>query len=194
MSSWIVIESAPLSQSQMENNVNCLMEFFQPAGWSVNAISALAGNMEAESTINPGRWQSDDVGNLAGGFGLVQWTPATNVRDWIQSYLGSTDYTNGVYQCQRIIYELDNGLQYYPTTNYPETFTQFSVSTKSPGYLAKAFLLNYERPADQSPEMQAYRASLAEKWYTFITGQPAPKSTPAWLLAILSKSARRLKP
>ena len=194
MSEWIFVESAPLSQAQTENNARCLQEYFAPRGWTINAISALAGNMQAETTINPGRWENDVVGVLTAGFGLVGWTPASKLIDWIWDTCGSHDYTDGVLQCDRIIWELDNGQQYYPTANYPETFREFTKSTKPPGYLAKAFMLNYERPYNQTPEYQAYRAGLAEAWYTFYTGQPAPKNTPAWLLTVLAKSARRYRP
>jgi hypothetical protein len=40
--------------------------------------------METESSINPGRWQSDRVGGEAEGHGysLVQWTPYTKYTEW----------------------------------------------------------------------------------------------------------------
>lgn len=42
----------------------------------------MLGNMETESTINPGIWQSLNSGNASGGFGLTQWTPATKYINW----------------------------------------------------------------------------------------------------------------
>lgn len=181
---WIVKESAPLNQSEMENNVSILWDFFGSLGWTANAVAALAANMTAESTINPGRWESDIVGRLSYGFGLVQWTPATKFRDWVVATFGNEDYTNGEYQMRRIVWEMDNGGQYYPTSAYPETFKEWSESAKPPAYLAEAFLINYERPADQSQAVKNYRGKLAESWYTYITGLPAPKyfRVPIWLL------------
>ena len=71
----------------------------------------------------------------------------------------------------RIEWELANGEQYYSTSAYPESFAQFKTSTKSPYYLALAFLHNYERPEDPDQE---WRGRQAEAWYTFLTGEPAP--------------------
>lgn len=184
MSDWIMVETRPLTQDEMRNNVTILWNFFGSKGWTANAVAALAGNMEAESTINPGRWEGDIVGRLNRGFGLVQWTPATKIRDWIYATYNSTDYTNGEYQMERIIWEMDNREQYYPTSRYPETFAQWSVSEKAPAYLAEAFLINYERPLDQSQSVKNYRGKLANKWYEVITGLPAPHyfNLPIWLL------------
>lgn len=184
MNNWVVKESSPLTQEEMENNVEILWNFFGSKGWTANAVAALAANMEAESTINPGRWESDIVGRLDYGFGLVGWTPATRFRNWVNSYYDSTDYTNGDYQMERIIWEMDNNEGYYPTRRYPETFKEWSESEKAPGYLAEAFLINYEKPADQSQAVKNFRASLAAMWYEIITGLPAPHyfNLPVWLL------------
>ncbi len=184
MSNWVVVESRPLTQEEMENNVIILWNFFSSKGWTANAVAALAGNMEAESTINPARWESDIVGRLNYGFGLVQWTPATKFHNWVESEYGNSDYKNGEYQMKRILWEMDNGVQYYPTSRYPETFKEWSKSEKAPGYLAEAFLINYERPLDQSQAVKNYRANLADKWYEVITGLPAPHyfNLPIWLL------------
>ena len=184
MNDWIVAESKSLTQEEMRNNVSILWNFYGSKGWTANAVAALAGNMEAESTINPGRWENDIVGNLSGGFGLTQWTPATKLRQWVHSYYNSEDYTNGYYQMNRIIWEMVKGEQYYPTISYPETFKEWSESNKDVGYLAEAFLVNYERPTDQSQAVKNYRATLANKWYEFITELPAPpySNIPIWLL------------
>ena len=41
--------------------------------------------MQSESSINPGRWESDRVGGNpdAHGYGLVQWTPYTKYTNWV---------------------------------------------------------------------------------------------------------------
>ena len=76
---WIVAESRPLNSEEMRNNAQEQANYMINFGFTANAISAILGNEQSESTINPGRWQSDIVGNMSGGFGLVQWTPATNI-------------------------------------------------------------------------------------------------------------------
>ena len=120
MSNWAVSETGGIGSAGMANNAEIIRGYFSNNGWTMNAIAAIVGNMQVESGINPGRWENDDVGNLSGGFGLVQWTPATKLRDWIDSTYGG-DYTNGDYQLDRIIYELENGLQYSPAKGFNET-------------------------------------------------------------------------
>ena len=61
-----------------------------PNGWTLNAICALLGNIDAESSYNPWQWESDNIlpqgsdkrFNSSGpGYGLVQWTPASGYLD-----------------------------------------------------------------------------------------------------------------
>lgn len=198
MSNWITNEYGAIGQAGMENNANIIRDYFTLNGWSVNAISALLGNMQPESGINPARWENDNVGNLSGGFGLVQWTPATKLIYWISKQytlglLPNDDYTDGDNQLARIQYELENGLQYSPTTLFRETFAEWAVSDKKPGYLAAAFMKNYERPLDQSWKVQIQRAKNARQWHIFLTGEDPGGWIPAGLLALLKKSNDRQK-
>ena len=71
-----------LSQEEMENNAKEIYTYFKDKGWTLNAIAGVLGNMQQESTINPGLWQSLKEYNYSGGFGLVQWTPATKYTNW----------------------------------------------------------------------------------------------------------------
>ena len=113
--------------------------------------SAGLGNMQRESNINPGLWESLDYGNTSGGFGLTQWTPATKYLNWAQErgypcgndYSDKTSYMNG--QLQRILWEVENNEQWIATPSFNFSFSAFTKSTQSPEYLAEAFLKNYER-------------------------------------------------
>ena len=154
-------ESVYLTQSEMEANAKYICLFFLSKGWTKNAIAGILGNMQQESTLNPGCWQSHKIGNTSGGYGLVQWTPASNYINWC----GSKDPSEIDNNLARIIYELENGLQYYKTDSYPETFREFTQSTKSIEYLVTAFLKNYERAG---AEELSKRISYGEKWYSFI--------------------------
>ena len=58
--SWIYHTGAN-SQSEMENNANCVINFYRNQGVNDDTIAAILGNMQAESTIQPilnerGRW------------------------------------------------------------------------------------------------------------------------------------------
>lgn len=162
-----------LSMSEMQNNADIMYAFFTEKGWTVTAISAMFGNMQTESTLNPGIWENLDP--FVGGYGLVQWTPYTHYSDWA----GDGWQDNGQKEMERIIYELENHLQWISTSLYPMTFREFSQSDKPPAYLAQAFLYNYERPAVKP---QPARSKQAEYWYEYLAGHPPVKQIPIWLL------------
>ena len=154
-----------LTQAEMEVNARFVADYLHVRGWSLNAIAGLLGNMQTESSINPGIWQSLKEGNTSGGYGLVQWTPATKYLSWCEA--NGLEPSAMESALDRIEYELANGLQWIKTKSYPLTFAQFKTSTEDPYYLGQAFMKNYERPANQATTK---RGTQAEKWYTFLTG------------------------
>lgn len=176
-----------LSTEEMQNNATELWNYFGSNGWSVEAVSAMLGNMQTESTINPNIWESLTV-NYNRGYGLVQWTPATKYINWAGSV-----YADGNKQCERIQYEADNGLQWFSNPNAPIptppiSFAEFSTSTEAPATLANYFLWYYEHP---SVTEQPNRGTQAEYWYTFLSGKepqppsPTPSSRrkmPIWMM------------
>src|SRR5699024_5740954 len=111
-----------LNKEQMTVNATYIMGEMTAQGWSKNAVAGMLGNMETESTINPGLWQSLIEGNMSGGYGLVQWTPASNYINWANSNGYNIGDING--QIERLNYELENGLQYIPTSQYPMSFAE----------------------------------------------------------------------
>jgi hypothetical protein len=174
-STWGSSES--LSSEYMNMNAQYIYSYLSAEGWTLNAIAAILGNMQAESAINPGRWQSNDVGNTSLGYGLVQWTPATKYIDWCSSE-GRSDPSEMDNNLARIVWEVANKQQWRPRGAYSSmSFSEFTKSTESCLTLAKAFLLCYERPKDQSVSKQEYRASLAAHYYTLLSGvEPDPPS------------------
>lgn len=152
-----------LTQTEMEKNAAYIWSYFSKRNWSMEAVAGMLGNMQTESSINPGIWESLDEGNLSGGFGLVQWTPASKYFTWCDTEgLVPSDIDAALY---RIEYELAHGLQFYPTDIYPMTFAEFKTSKASPAHLAMVFLANYERPADPN---QPQRGTQAEAWFAFL--------------------------
>lgn len=158
-----------LSYDQMKDNARYIRDYLTARGWSINAICGMLGNMETESTINPGIWQNLDEGNTSLGYGLCQWTPATKYLNWCSE----NGYTPSLLSTalRRLEYELDNNLQYYSTDAYPLSFSEFKTSTLAPSYLAMAFLNNYERPAEPN---QPARGVQADAWYTYLTDSNTP--------------------
>lgn len=148
---------------QMQNNARYIYRYLSRKGWSLNAIAGMLGNMQVESTINPGIWQSLDEGNTSVGLGLVQWTPAEKLIAWCDS--NGYDYLDMDAQLDRIIYEMKNNIQWIETDTYPMTFEEFSTSTEDVGILASIFLHNYERAG---VEVEQTRITYALNWYSFL--------------------------
>lgn len=159
-----------LTKEEMKENAQYILNFLTSRGWTKEAISGMLGNMETESTINPGIWQNLDSGNMSMGFGLVQWTPASKYTNWADANGYQWGDING--QLQRLEYEIANGIQWIATTDYPLSFQQFKVSNLTPEYLSQAFLRNYERPADQN---QPNRSTQARYWFDVLSGEGTQK-------------------
>lgn len=107
--------------------------------------------------------------------GLVQWTPYTKYTEWVSGDPSTMDNN-----LSRIIYEIENNLQWIPTQTYNFSFEEFSKSELSPYELGLAFLSNYERPAEPN---QPQRGTQAEFWFEFLGGIVTKKNNKKWLLA-----------
>ena len=152
-----------LNETQMQGNALEVYIFFSARGWSLNAIAGILGNMESESTINPGIWQSLNSGNYSGGFGLVQWTPATNYTNW--ATVNGYDISDPDGQLLWIDTRTVPTGQWIATSDYNISFATFKTSTQSPEYLASAFLKNFERAG---VEVENERRTQARKWYGYL--------------------------
>lgn len=155
-----------LTKAEMKENAQYIMSYLTGRGWTKNAVAGMLGNMETESTINPGIWQGLHQGNMGGGFGLVQWTPANKYTDWATSK--GFDYKSMDANLARIEYEVQANIQWMPTDAYPITFAQFKTSNETPEYLGQAFLKCYERPADGN---QPERSTQARYWFDKLSGE-----------------------
>lgn len=153
-----------LSIDEMTVNAQEIMNQLTSRGWTKNAVAGMLGNMQTESTINPGVWESLSP-NVNNGYGLVQWTPATKLISWAESE--GLDYTSGDAQLQRIDWEVANNQQWIATSQYQMSFQEFKVSTLTPEYLAQVFIRNYERPRYPN---QPIRSTQARYWYDNLEG------------------------
>ena len=154
-------ENRYLTLAEMRGNAQFIMSFFHDAGWTKNAISAMLGNMQVESTINPGIWQGMDEFDYGDGFGLVQWTPASKYIFWAdgEGYSTYEQYKTIEPQCMRITYEVENDIQWISGLM---TFSEFTQSTLNVRYLSDRFCWGYERPEDPDLEL---RADYGEYWF-----------------------------
>ena len=171
-----------LTESQMQGNALEVYNFFSARGWTLNAIAGMLGNMERESNINPGLWQSLNYGNYSGGYGLVQWTPATNYTDWASANGYSITDPQG--QMVWIDTMTVSSGQWIATSQYDMSFDSFKTSTQSPEYLASAFLKNFERAG---VEAEDERRSDARKWYDYLAqsgGSQVIEDAVEWAIGI----------
>lgn len=170
---WIIpgtINSTrPLNEEEALNNCRVFWSYFKSKGWSLNAVCGILGNSWYESTVNPNRWQGDDPWHQPPdqwGFGLVQWTPYTKIISWLEERVGLNDVSQfGVAECDRIQWEMENNQQWIATANYPESFREYSTTTKDPYTCAIEFLANYERPFDPN---QPERGTKAQELYDYL--------------------------
>lgn len=174
---------------QREHNALVIAQIMRGYGWKDNVIAGIFGNMQVESSFNPGAYYgwADYSGT---SFGLVQWDPTSKYETWATEN-GYTPYHDIEYQCERIRLELETGLgsQYLNRDwgQYAEfnlTRAEFLASDETPYFLASVFAYNYERPAVVINGTDAERAALeqqrgtnANTWYEIITGT-APPVTP----------------
>lgn len=160
-----------LTEAEMKNNFRCFYGEMHARGWSLNAICGMLGNIQSESQCNPNTWQGLYIYSQptnTEGFGLVQWTPYTKIKDWLtQRGVWGKFSQYGTAQCERIEWEVQNNAQWMSTSAYPMSFQEFKKSTASPSYLALVFLANYERPLNP---YQPIRGTQAQTIYNYLKG------------------------
>lgn len=171
-----------LTAAETAGNAQEVANFFLAQGWSRNAISAMIGNMQGESGVNPGIWE--ELRPYWRGYGLTQWSPYTKLSDWADN-LGYTWLDNGPTQCKRIDWESLNNEQWFRNDQLgvdpPISFTEFSVSNLPLNTLTNYFLWFYEHPVDPGPTTQAKRQGYAQNWYDTLDWTGGG-SLPVWML------------
>lgn len=149
---------------EMTGNAYMVYSYFRDLGFSNEAIAGLLGNMQQESTINPGLWQN--IQSQTGGYGLVQWTPASGWFDYAAA--NNIDITDadesGDGQCA-CVNNCTNDGQWIPTSSYPYSWSEFAQLTDV-HEAVKAFLYEYERAG--TPALQN-RLDYSDHWYDVIT-------------------------
>ena len=174
--------------SQREKNALVIAQIMRGFGWTDNCIAGILGNMQSESGCNPGAYYGYSSFSAV-SFGLVQWDPTSKYQTWADNN-GYLPYHDIEYQCERIKYELENGIQYYNRdygdyAQYNLTASEFTHSTLEPYYLACVFAWNYERSAvvlngtaTQKEALRKQRGGQANDMYALISGSTPPTPDP----------------
>ena len=180
MNDWIYKETSYLNTAEQKHNARFIQDYFTLQGWTREAIAGMLGNMQVESTINPGLWQGRvvpaDIYTTEKGYGLTQWTPANKYITWADANM--LDYKNGDNQMARIQYERENNLQWSTDNILHYTWDDYVNSHERPEILARVFVWAYERPDDPDVPL---RQQCARYWYNFF------KHPPIWLLFKLGR-------
>lgn len=174
-----------------KNNVIMIFSILSSLGWTVNAVAGVCGCLQGESKFNPWTWQGNNIqpfsittlNNPRGrAYGLPQWDSCNNYinNEQAQSFPGygpnfsdkPGSENDGTAQC----YFINTGFNYYKTSYCPLTFAEFKASTDDPGYLARGWVRNYERPASTGlPATDKKVTERANYWFEFLDGeQPQP--------------------
>lgn len=173
-------------------------------GWALEAICGLLGNIGWEGGYNPWRWQGDRVQPTYAtpwtniGYGFTQFTPGgkyinSGAAKAIAGYAPNFSNKNGqTSDAEAQMVFLNAYADYYPTSRFPYSYAEFKQGYHivieyddddepyevkkywTPYEMAAIWLLNYERPSDQSTAVQRIRGNEANYWYTLFSGEPAP--------------------
>lgn len=187
---WIVKVgvNAYLTQSEMENNATEFYGYFNSKGFTIESVAGMLGNLQQESNINPGMKQT---ASARSGWGLIQWTPSSNLTDYATAY--GVDWSTGEIQTQLMWDEIINGYggQWIPkpSLGYSYTGAEFSKLTDV-SEACKAYLYERERAG---VEALSNRLTYASNWYEYLTGVTPPippipptptkrKGMPIWMM------------
>lgn len=205
-----VSEDRYLTQSEQENNANIIINYYRGLGINDKTIAAILGNMQAESTLSPVLTERGG----GGGYGLVQWTPQSNLIDAC-NVLGLSPYTSGDVQIQVIIEEIVGPAsirQWYTSQafiqnyyNSGATIDMIGVSGQDfldntmdwpPDKLAVLFMAGYERPS-YDPLINHYmnRKQNALNWYEYMGGiiQPIVDKKKGYNFVLFNKRRRFIR-
>lgn len=201
---WISVDRY-LTQSEMENNATIIIQYYRSIGINDNSIAGILGNMQAESTLSPVLTERGG----GGGYGLVQWTPKSDLINACDSY-NLQPFTSGDNQIEVIRREVLNIppiTQWYSSSAFISNYFNSGATSDMIGITGQEFLDNsrnftadklavcfmacYERPSyDPNTNHSANRQQYALNWLKFMGGiEPIPPTQrskqnkfPIWIL------------
>lgn len=156
--------SAYLTEEQKQENAIEMYNIFRTA-MTFQALCGLLGNIERESTLNPGLYNEIDAR------GLIQWYPPTDMIAW-QTQQGNA-WSDGNGQCQLILAEgsfTGDQKVWYEAPSYGYTYT-WEEWKQLDNIETATLAYNYERErSGDDAEGLAKRIEYANKWAAFLEG------------------------
>lgn len=156
-----------LTEAERQNNALLIYSQYYKI-MTLEALCGILGNMDRESTLNPGLYDSASGGTN----GLIGWHPPTNLISWCsqQGY----DWYNGDAQCAFI--NIENSYQagtpeavWYSRNGYNYTWEQFKQLTNVEE-ATRAFERQREVSGDYPNNMQI-RIDNANYWYNYLINE-----------------------
>ena len=194
----------PSVTSQADRNAWDLYVFLLSKGYSKASAAGVLGNVQGEvgSGMNP------NTGQVRGpAFGIVQWDGSAyplagnktwDGREYVQNLMKAAkitdDYTKMPAQAKLLDWCMFNGQWVGAVT--PKSVSAFK-SESSPTVAARAFELNFERPAASHPERQGWANTWFNKFKNLEIpsgggngGTPPPEPNPEGYIATLESKYR----
>lgn len=194
--------SSGTPSAEQIHNALIFYDRFSGLGWTVNAISAVLGNIQYESCIDPacvypkssfpngGATLADldnsyAIGITGSAYGLVQWKGTTTTPpagNQLVSYAirHNTEWYDGEIQLDRLQWEYTANVKFHSQSVDGEywTWNKFVNSTDTPEKLAKVWMICYEGTYSVLSERQ----SNSRWWYDyFIDVPPGPPVPTDWI-------------
>ncbi len=154
-----------LSLSAQESNATEIYNYCMNDGFTIQATCALLGNIQRESSLNPGKKQGE---NLA--WGLIQWDPHTVLTDWASE--NGYNWWDGA--AQMIFITGDDVVHWHEKPQFPYSYEDFKQMTDI-DLATEVYKENRERNSLQDLDL---RQTYAWNWYYHFTDQPVPPQPP----------------
>lgn len=161
------------------DNPEKMWNFFRSSGFSEASTAGILANSEAESGIDPTKWQVPS-GPAMGAFQWEGTSSASGANPYgrfanLVSFAKNKgkSWKDLQVQCEFLIHEMNGG---DPTTKYLlgqhcGGLSGFKKLT-DPGRASDVFMWSFERPKDQTP---GRRSASANKWYNKFKGKKVKK-------------------
>lgn len=183
-----------VNSSEWKSNLDEINTYLSSQGWTLEAICGACGNFQAESGMNPWRWQSDSVSltSKVKGYGICQWTPAYGyINDYgkgVDGYspnLSVTQVTQGATpedgHAQLIVIDTNKSGKFINRTSYCKyadisglyPLSDYKQSTDL-WLTTVGWLFHFEFPADRSISVAQARYRNSQACYEYLKGSEPP--------------------
>lgn len=170
-----------VTEAQRQSNAIEFYNYFKSYGCTDECICGMLGNIDLESSLNPG---NKNGASPSTAWGLIQWYPSTILTDWCRSR--NFLWYDGAIQCYVIECEGEEkegcGGRFITTAEYPYTWSQFTQLTDV-NVATEAYLFERERTytyAQISEHLPDYnkRHDYANYWLQKFSDDPPPPTPP----------------